>query len=148
MGAFFVKTHSNHNLNTADFATKTTLTMKMLVVDDWPDNVVLLQEYLELLGCEYDFAENGEKAVELVREQTYAAVFMDIEMPVMNGIEATQEIRTVLPAPANQTPVIAISAHHIDYLNERKTESGFTDFMPKPYTLVKLETLLKKHEII
>jgi len=121
--------------------------MKVLIVDDWPDNIVLLKEYLNMLGFEFDVAENGQQALDKISVNNFHAVFMDIEMPVMNGIEATYEIRHTLAPPKNATPIIAISAHNSNYLSNFKS-SGFSDFMSKPYTLPKLNNVLKKHNLL
>ncbi len=60
---------------------------KALLVDDFPDNIFFLQEVIEALGFEPMSVDNGEKAVHAVKADDFAVIFMDIEMPIMNGFE-------------------------------------------------------------
>lgn len=122
--------------------------MKILIVDDWPDNVFLLKEVLALMGFDCILAENGQEAVDQVKNEEFAAVFMDIEMPVMNGFEATEEIRTQLPNPKSEIPVFAISAHSHNFLEEKRKKVGITDYVAKPYTHSNIESILEKYQIL
>lgn len=117
---------------------------KVLIVDDFADNVFLLEEIVASLGFETDSAINGEIAVEMVKNGDYQLVLMDIEMPIMNGFEAAEEIRD-LPEPKNQTLIIAISAHSHEFFEEKIHKTGINDYISKPYTLNKIITLFKKH---
>jgi CheY-like chemotaxis protein len=120
---------------------------RILIVDDFPDNVFLLEEMLLTLGMVTEKAQNGEEAVRAVAQKDYSMVFMDIEMPIMNGFEATEEIRANLPHPKNITPIVAISAHASDFFEEKVSESGLSDYISKPYTLSKIQRVLTKYGI-
>ena len=120
---------------------------KVLIVDDFPDNVFLLEEIISSLGFESDSANNGELAVEAVRKNDYQIVFMDIEMPIMNGFEASEEIRE-LPDPKNKVPIIAISAHSSEFFNDRVRKTGIDDYISKPYTQNKIVSVLQRHGIL
>lgn len=117
---------------------------KVLIVDDFPDNVFLLKEIISCLGFETESACNGEIAVESVRKGDYQLVLMDIEMPIMNGFEAAEEIRE-LPDPMNKVLIIAISAHSNDFFEDKMHRTGINDYVSKPYTLNKIINVLKKH---
>lgn len=120
---------------------------KILLVDDFPDNIFLLEEILGSLGYSPVAVHNGEEAVNAVKTDDFKLVFMDIEMPVMNGFEAAEEIRTLLPEPQNKVLIIAISAHSYDFFEEKMRESGIDDYISKPYTFSKITRILEKYEI-
>lgn len=120
------------------------MSKRVLIVDDYIDNVMLLQEIVELLDYKTEFVLNGKLAFEAVRDKDFDFVLMDIEMPVMNGFEATEEIRNTLPSPKCNIPIIAISAHSVDFFNDKLKSSGISDFVSKPYTMSKLGLVLAK----
>jgi CheY-like chemotaxis protein len=120
---------------------------KVLIVDDFPDNIFLLEEIVASLGYEPVAVQNGEEAVNEVRDNDYKVVFMDIEMPIMNGFEASEEIRNELPAPKNETLIIAISAHSYDFFEEKMEKTGINDYISKPYTFNKIIKILEKYGI-
>jgi len=120
-------------------------TIKLLIVDDYIDNRMLLSQIADILDYKFAYAENGRKAIEVLKEDNAIdIIFMDIEMPVMNGLEATREIRNQLPYPRNCVPIIAITAHHPEQLSSY-SNVGFTDFVSKPYTLDKVQSIVDKY---
>ena len=104
---------------------------RILVVDDEPINreVALLQ--LEAVDLAVDMAEDGAEAVALARKNSYAAIFMDMQMPKLNGMEATQEIRR-LPG-YREVPIIAMTANAFVEDKERCFQAGMNDFLIKPF---------------
>ena len=84
--------------------------MRALIVDDIFTNRLLLTAILNNLDLEFDEVENGKEAIEAILEKNYDLVVMDIEMPVMNGLETTRYIRENLPFPKNKTFVVALTA--------------------------------------
>jgi len=120
---------------------------KILLVDDFPDNIFLLEEIVRSLGYAPISVTNGEEAVNAVKLDDFKLVFMDIEMPVMNGFEAAEEIRTLLPEPKNKILIIAISAHSYDFFEEKMTVSGIDDYISKPYTFSKITRVLEKYGV-
>ena len=113
--------------------------MRILVVDDIYTNRYLLSELIKLTGNEAVLAENGEEAIEILKNEEIHMVFMDIEMPVMNGIETTQYIRKELPSPLNVLPIIALTAHNPELFFEDFSDVGFDELITKPYSVEKLK---------
>jgi len=101
---------------------------KILVVDDCPLNLKVLMSYLNQLGWTCDVAYDGKEAVLLIEENNYGLVFMDIQMSVMNGIEATKKLRE----NNISVPIIAISATVTYSESKACTEAGMNDFLIKP----------------
>ncbi|MCX8026492.1 MAG: response regulator, partial [Thermodesulfovibrionales bacterium] len=78
-----------------------------------------------------DIANNGFEAIKKAQEKIYDVILMDIEMPEMDGVEATRQIRN-LPKPNSDVPIIAITAHTESQKVETFLQSGMNDFIPKP----------------
>ncbi len=112
--------------------------LRILVVDDIYTNRYLLSELIKLTGNEAVLAENGEEAIEILNTQEIHMIFMDIEMPVMNGVETTQYIRNELPPPLNVLPIIALTAHNPEVFFEDFSEVGFDELIIKPYSVEKI----------
>lgn len=122
--------------------------LKALVVEDTIFNMELATRMLQALNFIVDGAENGVIALELFETNSYDIIFMDINMPIKDGLEATKEIRErekVLNKP--QTPIVAITAAGID-LKEQCFEVGMDYFIAKPLTKEKLDIALSKVIII
>ena len=121
---------------------------KALIVDDRPDNLFLLAEILNMLGYSSDSRPNGLEGLHTVSQNEYQVVFMDIEMPVKNGFEATTEIRTTVKEPNCFVPIIAISAHPQYFFEQKIEAAGFTDYISKPYTFDKVKAALTKLNLL
>jgi len=111
---------------------------RILVVDDIFTNRLLLSELISTTGSEAVLVENGEQAIEALKNSEFDLVFMDIEMPVMNGIETTNYIRSEMPYPVNAIPIIALTAHNPDLFFEDFADVGFDELITKPYSLEKI----------
>jgi signal transduction histidine kinase/CheY-like chemotaxis protein len=105
---------------------------RVLIVDDNPMNRMLVIKMLQKRGFETDTAENGKIAVFKVRNQNYDIVLMDLQMPEMDGYEATMQIRD-LKNEKNNIPIIAMTAHIMPGEMEKCAEIGMNDFLPKPF---------------
>lgn len=103
---------------------------RILVAEDNTINQLVVGKFLKLMGVQYEIASNGQLALDYLAKQTFDAVLMDVSMPVMDGLEATRQIR--LNPQWQQLPVIAFSAGITD--DERKACEivGMTDFISKP----------------
>ncbi len=118
--------------------------MKILIADDIFTNRLLLSEIIKDLGHEYLEAENGKMAIEsLILNDDINVVLMDIEMPVMNGLEATKHIRQKMPPPKNGITVIALTAHNPKIFFDDFKDIGFDELITKPYTPQKIKHLLE-----
>lgn len=103
--------------------------LKILLAEDNPINVKLVLSLFSDYGIEADVAENGKEAVELVKINYYDLVLMDMEMPEMNGYEATTVIREELK---NKVPIIAMTAHAMAGEREKCFKLGMYDYISKP----------------
>ena len=118
---------------------------KILVVEDNPVNREVAVGMLENLGCTIETAENGWLAIEAMNTQAYDAVLMDCQMPVMDGLTATGEIRRrEQTSGAARVPVIALTANAMEGDRERCLAAGMDDFLSKPFTQQQLATLLRR----
>ncbi len=116
----------------------------VLVVDDSPDNRDLLKHFLKKDGrFKTIFASNGAEAVEIVKKRRISLIFMDVEMPVMNGCEATCAIRNLPQGKA--IPIIALTAHQGKEHIQQCIQAGCDDFLSKPLRKKKIIQLLEKY---
>jgi len=118
--------------------------MKALVVEDNLINQRLIQILLEEYGLLVDTAGNGLEAVEKVEQNSYDIVFMDIDMPQMNGIAATKEIKSKLRVD-KKLPIVALTAMAMEGDREMLLAEGLDDYLAKPLTKTKLEQVLNKY---
>jgi len=116
--------------------------LKILVVDDIYTNRYLLSELVKLTGNVAVLAENGQEAIDILKKEEIHMVFMDIEMPVMNGVETTQYIRNELPSPLNAITVIALTAHNPEIFFEDYSDAGFDELITKPYSVEKIRAII------
>jgi PAS domain S-box-containing protein len=105
--------------------------LRMLVAEDNKINQQLMALLLRNAGHQVDLVENGEQAVEAVRTGTYDVVLMDVQMPILDGMQATRLIRA-LPAPADRVPIIALTAHAMSGAREEYIAAGMDDYLSKP----------------
>lgn len=114
---------------------------QVLVVEDNPVNQKLLYKLLTKLGCKVDIAENGAQAVTAVRKGTYDLILMDYLMPVMDGIEATREIRIDLSP--DELPIVAVTANASVVDRAQCLAAGMNEYLTKPVRPGQLEELLR-----
>jgi signal transduction histidine kinase/CheY-like chemotaxis protein len=105
--------------------------MRILVVDDSEVNREIAAGFLELFGHEYQMATNGQEAVDAVRETRFDAVLMDIEMPVLDGFEATRQIRLLKNENAS-VPILAMTAHALSGIESKCRDAGMDGCLTKP----------------
>ena len=119
--------------------------LNVLVVDDNVMNQKVLGMMLKKMKINLDYASNGLEAIERYKKNEYHLIFMDIQMPIMDGLEATKKIRKTNKFNNNPIPIIAVSASA--YTDDRKlaSEAGIDDFISKPIDAKKLQDLLIKH---
>ncbi len=103
--------------------------IKVLVVEDIPLNQLLMKTLLDDFGFEREIASNGKIAIEKLKEKSYDIVLMDLQMPEMNGFEATAYIRDIMKS---KIPIIALTADVTTVDLEKCKEIGMNDYIPKP----------------
>lgn len=119
---------------------------RILVAEDEPVNQQVIGKLLGMAGFSYDIAENGEKAVELFKQKEYDAALFDVQMPVMDGIAATQEIRDIENKEhRKRLPIIAVTARAMFGDKERILENKLDDYIAKPYNLNTVVETLNKY---
>lgn len=105
--------------------------MRVLAVDDNPANLKLISALLREQVSQVDTCSNGQEALNLATVNHYDVIFMDIQMPLLDGIQATQAIRKGR-GPNRLTPIIAVTAHAIAGERERLMRHGIDDYLAKP----------------
>jgi two-component system sensor histidine kinase/response regulator len=115
----------------------------VLVVEDNPTNQRVAQLYLEKLGCEVSLAANGEEAMNAVARTPFDIVFMDVQMPLMDGLEATRRIRAH-EAGGSHTPIVALTANAMRQQLDACLAAGMDDFVTKPVELPRLQAALER----
>ncbi len=112
--------------------------IRILVADDIAANRYLLSELIKSTGNEAVLAENGEEVIKVLKEKSVQLILMDIEMPVMNGLETTRFIRNEMGYPLNIIPIIALTAHNPETFFEDYAGAGFDELITKPYSVEKI----------
>lgn len=116
---------------------------RVLLVEDNPPNVLVARTFLEMFGYEVDLAESGVTAVEKAAQTRYAIILMDIQMPEMDGFEATRAIRKPASTSLNtETPIIGMTAHALDGIREKCLAAGMNEYLSKPFVPAELEKRL------
>lgn len=116
---------------------------RVLVAEDNSVNQLVARRMLEKLGCRVDVVADGVQAVERLAEQAYDVVFMDCQMPVMDGYEATANVRQSSELNA-RTPIVAMTAHALSGDRERCLAAGMNEHLPKPIIPAELEAVLER----
>ena len=117
--------------------------LRILVVDDIYTNRYLLSELIKLTGNEAIMVQNGKEAIEILEREKIDIIFMDIEMPVMNGIETTQYIRNEMASPLNAIPIIALTAHNPELFFDDYSDVVFDELVTKPYSVEKIKAKIR-----
>lgn len=117
--------------------------LKILVVEDNLINQKIMKAYLRKIGHDFDIAENGKEAIRLYKEEYYDCILMDIQMPEMDGIEATRLIRKYEKNTKTYTPIVAVTASS-PYEDQREfIKVGMDEYVPKPVGMDILRHVLK-----
>jgi len=114
--------------------------LRLLLAEDNKFNQQFATALLRKAGHIVEAAENGHQAVDAVRRNDYDVVLMDVQMPELDGVQATQQIRA-LPPPKNRIPIIVLTAHAMTGAKEQYLKAGMDDYVSKP---IQSEILLGK----
>ena len=117
---------------------------RLLLVEDNAVNQLVASRMLQRLGFTVEFATDGKKAVDMVAANRYDLVFMDCQMPVMDGFQATEQIRRTEP-PGRHTLIVAMTANAMQSDRERCIESGMDDYVSKPINKSEILAVLRRH---
>jgi CheY-like chemotaxis protein len=102
----------------------------ILVVDDFADGLEMYGEFLTFHGYRVLLARNGQEAVDLARAETPALILMDLQMPMMNGVEALRLLRS--DSAFSRTAIVALTAHAMTAEREEALREGFDEVIAKP----------------
>jgi len=118
--------------------------MRVLVVEDHPINQKLVGLLLTRMGCESTFCENGQLAVDLVQQESFDMVLMDVNMPVMDGLTATRLIRGMSGA-LSRLPIVVLTADVMNEARDQAMAAGADDFLSKPVNVAQLRSIVSRY---
>ncbi|OYQ63355.1 hypothetical protein B9G53_17430 [Pseudanabaena sp. SR411] len=125
--------------------------LKILLAEDNPVNQKLANRLFEKMGYGIDIAANGIEVLEAIQKQSYDLIFMDVQMPEMDGLEATRQIRAIeqsgqnkLSNLAKSMQIIAITANAMQDDREKCLASGMNDFIAKPFKVEQIQAAIEK----
>ena len=117
---------------------------KVLIVEDNKANQMFIQIILKKLNFEFEVAYNGQEAIQKFQEKRFDLILMDENMPVMNGIEATKQIRKIEKNENKHTPIIAVTANALPGDKERFLSEGFDEYLAKPIDIKLLKEVMNR----
>ncbi len=119
--------------------------LRVLLVEDHPINQMLATKLIELAGHHVTLAQNGQEGLDAVMQQAFDLMFIDMQMPVMGGLEATRRIRAFeLAQGRTRTPIVAMTANAMAADRQACAEAGMDDFLSKPFKAAELQQRLKQ----
>ncbi|MES2062763.1 MAG: ATP-binding protein [Bacteroidota bacterium] len=107
--------------------------LRVLIAEDNPVNVMLMKKLFSKWKIVPTIAENGERAVEIVQYGNFDIILMDLQMPVMNGFDASMEIRKMTDPAKSNIPIIALTASALFDIRDQVTNAGMNDYVAKPF---------------
>jgi signal transduction histidine kinase/ActR/RegA family two-component response regulator len=132
--------HPEHDTRVED-APEARFSARVLVAEDNPVNQLVARGMLEALGCEVVVVSDGREAVEAAGKEAFDLILLDLQMPVMDGIEATERIRGA-GTPEKETRIVALSADLTEATRERAQRAGIDGFVAKPFSRYELASVL------
>jgi hypothetical protein len=132
-------------MNTKQSDCKENNSQRILVVEDIELNQHLAKSIIEGWGFSVDIADDGKKALEMVKQNTYAIVLMDIQMPEMDGLDATRSIRQLSDECKKKVPIIALTANLLKGDIEKYLAAGMNDCLSKPIDEAKLHAVVTRN---
>jgi PAS domain S-box-containing protein len=115
---------------------------KILLVEDGKANQVLATRMLQKWGHQVELAENGEEAIEFWQNGSFDLILMDVQMPVLDGLEATRRIRKMENGCSSHVPIVAMTAHAMKGDRDRCIDAGMDAYIPKPFRQQELNRVL------
>jgi CheY-like chemotaxis protein len=117
--------------------------VRVLVVEDHPINQKLMGVLLGRMDCQVSFCENGQLALDLVQQEAFDLILMDVNMPVMDGLTATRSIRQ-LPGARAQIPIVVVTADVMNEAREQALAAGANAFLSKPLEIEQLRAMVQR----
>ena len=133
---------SSSSQRTPDFSSRN---IHALVAEDNQANQIIISKLLSKGGITYDLVDNGEKALEMIKNEKYDLVFMDLQMPVMDGFTSTMKIRSNKVKYYQEIPIIALTADVFAESKEKALSIGMTDYLGKPFKPAELYQILEEY---
>jgi CheY-like chemotaxis protein len=115
----------------------------IMVVEDYDDTRMLLRHGLEGLGYNVLEASNGQEAVDIAGRERPDLILMDLDLPILDGIAATQRIRQ--QAEMENVPIVAVTAYPMSYTHVKAFAKGCNEYMPKPIDMSELAELVNRY---
>ncbi len=119
------------------------LPLSILLAEDNPINQIVATAILDEMAYQADLAENGLQVLEAMRQQAYDVIFMDMQMPEMDGLTATRHIRSEFP-PDRQPVIIAMTANAMEGDKQQCLDAGMNDYISKPVLPEAVEAALQR----
>ena len=114
----------------------------VLLAEDSQDTRIMLRRAFELKGYRVFEAEDGQEAVEMAQRHRPSLIVMDLNMPVLDGLEAVKNLREI-EGPGQEIPIVAITAYDVPGMEEAALETGCNKYLSKPLDLSELDRTLK-----
>lgn len=115
----------------------------IMVVEDYEDTRTLLKFGLEEMGYSVLEATNGQEAVDIAERERPDLILMDLDLPILDGIAATQRIRQ--QAEMDSVPIVAVTAYPMSYTHVKAFAKGCNEYMPKPIDMSELAELVDRY---
>jgi signal transduction histidine kinase/ActR/RegA family two-component response regulator len=120
------------------------LGLRILIAEDNPVNLMILERGIADIGCRHVSVGDGSAALENYRSEAFDLILMDLQMPVMDGIETTKRIRQDEAGTGRRIPIIALTAHALSGDRERCLNAGMDDYLSKPFGRIELVAKLRQ----
>jgi two-component system, cell cycle response regulator DivK len=115
----------------------------IMVVEDYDDTRLLLKQWLEGLGYSVLEASNGQEAVDIAHRERPDLILMDLDLPILDGIAATQKIRQM--PQLERVPIVAVTAYPMSYSHVKAFAKGCDEYMRKPIDISELERVVSHY---
>jgi len=115
----------------------------IMVVEDYDDTRMLLKQALEMLGYSVLEASNGQEAVDIADRERPDLILMDLDLPILDGIAATQRIRQ--QEHMESVPIVAVTAYPLSYSRVKAFAKGCNEYMPKPIDMSELARVVNRY---
>ena len=114
-----------------------------MVVEDYDDTRMLLKQGLEMLGYSVLEASNGQEAVDIADREHPDLILMDLDLPILDGIAATQQIRQ--QEHMERVPIVAVTAYPLSYSRVKAFAKGCNEYIPKPIDILELGRVVNRY---